>query len=114
MLSLIGRPRVDLEFAGLSVDVYRRADDINTTNDGVSSRHTTMTIYPEGPATRGDDDVIVDHQFGLRAIPYACWLNRRHVMFGGSFCFTSDSRLPSQGDVKLPIRIFDRVEEAWA
>lgn len=112
MLKLIGKSCAKLGYAGLSVDVYRRADGIDTTNDGASSRLKIMAISPEGVAARCDDDVIVDHRYGLRAIPHARWLYMRHVMFGGSFCFASDSRLPSQGGAKLPIKIFDRVEEA--
>ena len=63
-----------------------------------------------GHADRGraGDDVLVlvKHRLGLRAVPFMLWRARRWVMFGGHFCFTSDSRFPSD----QPIKIFDRVE----
>ncbi|MEM8948782.1 MAG: hypothetical protein AAGC99_05560 [Pseudomonadota bacterium] len=99
------------DFVGLRVDIYRPAG-CDTTAGGVSADHDQMTIYPEAAVARAGDDVLVlvPHRLGLRAVPYRLWAAGRWVMVGGHFCFTSDSRFPSD----QPIKIFDRVEGADA
>lgn len=112
MLELVRTPTSRRQFAGLRVEIYRAAAGWDATNGGVSSVHSDMTIYPEAAVARADDDVLVlvKHRYGLRAVPYSLWHDRRWVMFGGNFCFTSDSRFPSD----QPIKVFDRVEEGAA
>lgn len=112
MLELIRTPTSRCQFAGLRVEIYRSAAGWDATGGGVSSVHSDMTIYPEEAVARAGDDVLVlvKHRYGLRAVPYSLWQGRRWVMFGGNFCFTSDSRFPSD----QPIKVFDRVEEEAA
>ena len=108
MLELIRTPTSRCHFAGLRVEIYRPASGWDATCHGASSLHDQMTIYPEAAVARAGDDVLVfvKHPLGLRAVPYQLWHARRWVMFGGHFCFTSDSRFPSD----QPIKVFDRVE----
>jgi hypothetical protein len=102
------RSTVRCDFVGLRVDIYRPAGGWDATADGASAHHDQMTIYPEAAVARTGDDVLVlvAHRLGLRAIPYRLWATGHWVMFGGHFCFTSDSRFPSA----QPIKIFDRIE----
>jgi hypothetical protein len=106
------RSPVRCDFVGLRVDVYRPAGGWDATAGGASAHHDQMTIYPEAAVGRAGDDVLVlvVHRLGLRAVPYRLWAAGRWVMFGGHFCFTSDSRFPSD----QPIKIFDRVEDGDA
>ncbi len=109
MLDLVRTPSTTrCQFAGLRVEIYRPAGGWDATNGGASSAHDQMTIYPEAAVARAGDDVLVlvNHRYGRRAVPYSLWHSRRWVMFGGHFCFTSDSRFPSD----QPIKVFDRVE----
>jgi uncharacterized protein YfaP (DUF2135 family) len=108
MLELIRTSSTPCQFAGLRVEIYKPAGGWDATSGGASSLHVTMTIYPEAAVGRAGDDVLVlvKHRLGLRAVPFMFWRARRWVMFGGHFCFTSDSRFPSD----QPIKIFDRVE----
>ena len=109
MLDLVRRrSTVRCDFVGLRVDIYRPAGGWDATAEGVSAHHDQMTIYPEAAVARAGDDVLVlvAHRLGLRAVPYRLWATGRWVMFGGHFCFTSDSRFPSD----QPIKIFDRIE----
>jgi hypothetical protein len=112
MLELVRTPTSRCQFAGLRVEIYRSAVGWDATNGGISSVHSDMAIYLEAAVARADDDVLVlvKHRNGLRAVPYSLWHDRRWVMFGGNFCFTSDSRFPSD----QPIKVFDRVEEGAA
>jgi hypothetical protein len=104
--------------AGLSVDVLR-SPGCDCTNGGESSRFDRFILtWDDGQAAGGmfalgfdmPELVLVrDECFGeerLRAIPRE--LVERHVwtMFGGNFCWCSDSRFPS----RAPIKIHDRVE----
>ncbi len=109
MLKLIRKTSsTPCQFAGLRVEIYKPASGWDATSSGASSFHDHMTIYPEAAIRRAGDDVLVlvKHRLGLRAVPFMLWRARCWVMFGGHFCFASDSRFPRD----QPIKIFDRVE----
>ena len=109
MLTLVRKtPIASCRFAGLQIEIYRPASGWDATNGGASSRYHHMVIYPEAAVARAGDDVLVlvNHRYGLRAVPYDLWRRQAWVMFGGHFCFTSDSRFPSD----QPIKVFDRIE----
>lgn len=113
MLTLVrNAPNARCNFAGLRVEIYRPASGWDATNGGASSRYANMAIYPEAAVARAGDDilVLVNHHYGLRAVPYDLWRQRAWVMFGGHFCFTNDSRFPSE----QPIKVFDRIEAVAA
>ena len=102
---------------GLLVDGYRNRHDC--TNGGASSKYREFVLtgtYPlTGHAINGCFDptpeipelVLVPGPLNtVRAVPRELLESGEWVMFGGNFCYTSDSRFPSDA----PIKIFDRVE----
>ena len=102
------------EVKGLTVSIYRDADGSNCTNGGMSSKFkTAVLVHPKIDgifAPRPDSPV-------LRLV-YREKLNYWHaepidqegkwLMFGGNFCYTSDSRVRAL--CPYPIPIHDRVE----
>ncbi len=103
-------PEVNFILDGaVCVYIYRPANGLDGTNNGVSSRYESMTLYPESVAHVLDGDtsnilVLTAHRTGLQAIPFDLWRQKTHSMFGANLAYTHDSRLPA------PIKIFDRVE----
>lgn len=103
---------------GLLVSVYRHADGYDCTNGGVSSRirEFVLTSDVSVPPVYGPFEAVdTDHELvltagprnTLRAIPRALFDSGEGCcMFGGNFVWSSDSRFPSDG----PIKIFDREE----
>lgn len=100
---------------GLMVDVFRAADGADCTNGGVSSKfeHFILTVEgSEGPFEPREDRpelVLTKGPYNsIRAVPRELLEEKVWFMFGGNFCFSSDSRFPSD----QPIKIFDRVERS--
>ena len=112
----------------LSVSIYRNAEfNCDCTNNGVSSRHDRMILFW---GCKKEEAVNYCEKNGIGK-ETALWLNPRILwgcdhffaeplekpknvvgpMFGGNFCYTSDSRLYRfGGDYHLPIPIHDRFE----
>ena len=100
---------------GLIVDVYRAADGSDCTLGGVSATAPDFILTGEGvegPFEVNESEPGTELVFtkgphdSLRAVPRELIECGAWVMFGGNFCFSSDSRFPSD----QPIKIFDRVE----
>lgn len=107
---------------GLTVEVFRgfyrgRVDD--STNGGPSSKFDTFVLTGTNPVNKRtvSGPVEPDAEFpelvltpgplgSVRAVPRELLDSGVWVMFGGNFCYSSDSRFPSE----QPIKIFDRVE----
>ena len=99
---------------GLIVNVYR-ASGIDCTNGGITSKYKTLTLL--GPEVSGpfapDEDrpaltIVKRKLFGgdyYHARP-ADVPTTEHLMFGGNFVYTSDSRFPCP----YPIPVHDRKE----
>lgn len=112
----------------LSVSIYRNAGiNRDCTNNGVSSRNDRMTLFWD---CKKEEVVRYCEKNGIDK-DTVLWLNPRMLwdcdhffaeplekpknvvgpMFGGNFCYTSDSRLYRfGGDYHLPIPIHDRFE----
>jgi hypothetical protein len=109
---------------GLTVEVYRefyRGRTSDCTNGGLSSRFDTFVLTGTNPINKRvvsgpcepdaecPELVLVEGPYNtVRAVPRELLNSGVWVMFGGNFCYTSDSRFPSDA----PIKIFDRVETA--
>jgi hypothetical protein len=111
--------------AGMILDIYRAADGSDCTNDGLSSvkrGHTRILLIGSGdgwsiPAVfedHGDLPVfrLVERNFRsggsyFHAEP-ADNPERRHVMAGGNFAYSHDSRI--RNIVERPIPLHDRME----
>lgn len=109
------------EVRGISVFVYRNSIGGDCTNYGLSSKKDRLIMVGEDgsdfdcPHTtkEGEDylvyvlafpgNPILEH---YRAIPKSLLDSGKHVMFGGNFVYSSDSRFPSDS----PVKVFDRVE----
>ena len=107
---------------GLTVEVFRgfyRGKVSDSTNGGISSRIDTFTLTGTNPVNgrtvTGPNEPSADFPElvlapgplkSVRAVPRDLLESGKWVMFGGNFCYTSDSRFPSD----QPIKIFDRVE----
>ena len=112
----------------LSVYVYRHKAWGDCTNDGVSSRHNTMTLFWE---CKREEAIAYCEENGMDTD--AClWLNVRYFwgedhsaaeplvkphgmcgpMMGGNFVYSCDSRLYKQNGQKCgyPIPVHDRFE----
>ena len=107
----------DVSVKGMSVDVFRSHLG-DSTNKGLSSKKNTLILVSgdfkvEGPfEVKSGEDYLVLVKGPLntiRAVPKSLLDNNSWVMFGGNFCFTSDSRFSKLNDGN-PIKIFDRVE----
>ena len=112
----------------LSVSIYRNAEfGCDCTNNGVSSRHDRMTLFwdcKKEEVVRYCKENGIDKDTVLWLNPRILWgcdhffaeplekpSNMVGPMFGGNFCYTSDSRLYRfGGDYHLPIPIHDRFE----
>lgn len=99
----------------LFASIYKDGGDC--TNDGLSSKHDRCTVIwgesvEEIKRNMPDSEcvfvIVPGHCKGYqRAIPLKQYLDdRKWVMFGGNFVYTSDSRFPSE----YPIKIHDRYE----
>lgn len=102
--------------SGMSVDVYRGRHD--STNSGLSSKKDSLILATgdlkvEGPfnVKEGEDYLVLmkGPMNTIRAVPKSLVDSKAWVMFGGNFCFTSDSRFAKLNGGN-PIKIFDRVE----
>lgn len=101
---------------GLIAYVYRAPKMGDCTNQGISSKVDQVLIYGEGipeifesaedlPAMKFEPRENMSARFGMdcsRLVPDDC---KGHLMFGGNFAYSSDSRLP-----RAPIPIHDRIE----
>ena len=88
------------------------------TNNGLTSKNNSILLISDddtvqGPSEINDNEdylVLVKRQLSdgeyLHAVPKSLLNSGKHVMFGGNFITTSDSRFPS----KYPIPVHDRVE----
>ena len=112
----------------LNVSVYRAADMGDCTNDGVTSRHNSMTLFygckrEEALAyckENGIDPdrclVLVERELWGEQHNYAAPLihesGKCGPMFGGNFIYTSDSRLAdAMGTTTAqPVSVHDRYE----
>ncbi len=102
---------------GMLVSVLRQSDDC--TNNGLSSKKDRLILVGPGIPRifEVEDDephlVLVKRElFGkthFSAVPSDLVEKRKHSMFGGNFCYTSDSRF-SEINGGHPIKIHDRVE----
>ena len=101
---------------GLSVEIYRNSLG-DCTNNGLSSKAKNLVLVGEeidGPVTITNDEdcLVLVHLEDYYGVPYSVAIPKSIVesgkrsMFGGNFCYTSDSRFPLDN----PIKIFDRVE----
>ena len=86
----------------------------DSTNNGLTSKEDTLVLH-HGPDMQvdmipGDELILVERTiFGKQsnyAVPASIFNSGVHSMFGGNFIYTSDSRFPSDG----PIKVHDRVE----
>lgn len=113
-----------LENKGLTVNVLRAARAGDGTNKGLSSKEDILTLVgvnADGTAfapvfeTKEDKDYLVITRrflFGkweVTAHPKSVLDSGKWAMFGGNFCFSSDSRF-AELNGGAPIKIFDRVE----
>ena len=112
----------------LSVSIYRNAECYcDSTNNGVSSRHYRMILFwgcKKEEVVKYCEKNGIDKETVLWLNPRMLWdcdyffaeplekpKNVVGPMFGGNFCYTSDSRLYRfGGDYHLPIPIHDRFE----
>lgn len=109
---------VAVEFAprGLRCSIYESKDIGNCSNDGISARCKTVTLMgiPGAEIFEADEEapavVIVKREVMGREYTHIEPLKeheqRRWLMFGGAFIWTSDARFPS----KAPIKLHDRIE----
>ncbi len=104
---------------GYLLFVYK-SGDTDCTNGGVSSRHRMIRVVdrtngelplPEIVDLEGEEDCTMElriRDVGFARYPIIVPLDYddKHYMFGGNFAWTSDSRMPTDG----PVKIFDRYE----
>jgi hypothetical protein len=103
---------------GMYLSVYRNAQLGDNSNGGVSGKVTRIILIGEGIPEifeAGPDDVVLklvrrDFHDGpyFHAEPVDQPKEMAGPMFGGSFCYTSDSRISRI--TKYPIPIHDRFE----
>lgn len=109
---------------GLTVEVYRefyRGRVSDYTNGGPSSKFDSFILTGTNPVNgrvvsgpfepRPDTPELVlrpGPYNSVQAVPRDLLDLGVWVMFGGNFCYSSDSRFPSE----QPIKIFDRVEHS--
>lgn len=94
-----------------SVRVFR--DTLgDCTNGGATSKAGSFILVPEGVAFQSSEPILrlnrrmIGGREYLRAIPDG---ETRHVMFGGNFVWSTDSRFRRQVS-EYPIPVHDRVE----
>jgi hypothetical protein len=101
---------------GMICSVYESKDHGNCSNDGVSARYSSVVLIGPGipELFEPKDDrpaVYLDRNFnGVAGNVAAVAKGGDGVgpMFGGSFIYTSDSRFPGGG----PLKLMDRYESA--
>lgn len=106
---------------GLLISVYRAAGGVDCTMNGVSSRHTALTVVnaegPFAPSDRYPGVLLEEHVPGcLRLVPVELKRSGAWAQFGGNYGACSDSRFRMACEKLLghkhygAVAIHDRVE----
>lgn len=101
---------------GLTAEIFKWALG-DCSNGGISSRVNKVTIVGEGRETEifeADADApavyIERRELYGEVVLTARPVGVPHGMFGGTFIYTSDSRMTRLGRFSVPIPLHDRVE----
>ena len=91
------------------MNIYK-ANRVDCSNDGISSRHDKVQVWPDLDDNAPDNAVVIIEdkvmgKYRIRAVPAN--MGNRWSMFGGTFIYTSNGVVPHSGDA---IKLHDRFE----